>query len=110
MGSETLANEKTAALLFVMRGWKFVHLDQVSSCAERRRRREEKEKESRRRRAEGQETLTVRLPTSAGQPRHMRMRTVRLHMQTNGLKKVGRGVVYSSRVLGLGRMTLPELQ
>ena len=35
--------------------------------------------------AEGQETLTVRLPTSAGQPRHMRMRVVVcLQMQTNG--------------------------
>ena len=34
--------------------------------------------------AEGQETLTVRLPTSAGQPRHMRMHVaVCLHTQTS---------------------------
>ena len=35
--------------------------------------------------AEGQETLTVRLPTSAGQPRLMHMRAaVCLQIQTNG--------------------------
>ena len=34
--------------------------------------------------AEGQETLTLRLPTSAGQPCQKRMR-VCLQMQTNGL-------------------------
>ena len=43
--------------------------------------------------AEGQETLTVRLPTSAGQPCHMCVRVaVCLQMQTNGTQLAAAGI------------------